>query len=92
MDIKSIAKEMETIITKEELIEKFQQNKIQAGIAIQTAKECEKYPCERHESGSSKFAYYLGLYYGFKFENETIAKVLRDMGHGEFAEELGLLH
>lgn len=68
------------IFTREELMEQFQRNKDQAEIALKTAIEYENSPA-MHESGVSKFTHYLCLYYGFIFENEAIAKVLRRMEH-----------
>jgi hypothetical protein len=68
------------IFTREELMEQFQRNKDQAEIALKTAREYENSPA-MHESGVSKFAHYLSLYYGFIFENEAIAKVLSRMEH-----------
>ena len=86
MDIKVIAKEMDTIIGKDALIEEFEANKVHAAIAWKSARD-NRNSNRMHESGVSMEAFYLADYYRILFENEYIAKILEELGSSEFWKE-----
>lgn len=86
MDIKVIAKEMDTIMGKEALIGEFEANKISAAIAWSTAKNYSNSNA-MHKSGVTMESFYLADYYRILFENEYIAKILKELGRPEFWKE-----
>ena len=77
----AIISELNTIITKEELVRNFEVNKFLARAAWQTVRECRRHHKVEEETK------HLANYYRIVFENEDIAKILKAFGFPEYWEE-----